>query len=612
MLDSQSFDIISLRKVYEGSVTPKDVINEVYRRIDEASDPGIFIHLIDKEDVFISAEKLNNCDFNIKPLWGIPFVIKDNIDAAGILTTAGCLEFAYMPEENAVVVAQLLEAGALLIGKTNLDQFATGLVGMRTPFPVPKNALDPEIVPGGSSSGSAVAVARGLVSFSLGTDTAGSGRVPAALNGIVGLKPTLGILSNTGVVPACRTLDTISIFATNVVDAHEVLHVTAKYDDKDFYARELSVSPLTLPSKHFLVGVPDQNSRRFYGDANQEDSFQSSLDTLLLLGAEIRELDFTPFFKAAELLYQGPWVAERYSVVENLLKESPQALNPIFKKIVEEAESFSSADTFRGFYRLQELKKDTASILSQFDLLCVPSIPTFYTCDELKADPIGPNSNLGTYTNFVNLLDLCGIAVPVSPRKDGRPGSVTLIGACGKDSYIGAVAWLLQQRCRPPIGATTWELPAKFLPKKPSGPEEIEIAVVGAHMSGLPLNHQLTELGAIFLKRASTDSNYKLYRLSGSPPERPGLVRDPSGSSIELEIWTMPISKFGSFMKQIPSPLGIGTLTLETGETVKGFICEASEITEAEDITSFGGWRGFQSNLSTKLTESKELSYEKT
>ena len=612
MLNFQSFDITSLRKAYEGGVTPKDVINEVYRRIDEASDPGIFIHLIKKEDVFIAAAKLNNYDFNIKPLWGVPFVIKDNIDATDILTTAGCPEFAYMPKENAFVVKQLLEAGALLIGKTNLDQFATGLVGMRTPFPIPRNALDPEIIPGGSSSGSAVAVARGLVSFSLGTDTAGSGRVPAALNGIVGLKPTLGILSNTGVVPACRTLDTISIFATSVADSHKVFHVAAKYDDQDPYAREFSVPPLTFPSECFVIGVPNQNSRRFFGDTNQEDSFQSSLDALVSLGAKIRELDFTPFFKVAELLYQGPWIAERYSVVEDLIKETPQVLNPIFKKIVKQAESFSSVDTFRGFYRLQKLKKDIASIFPQFDLLCVPSIPTFYTCDELKADPIGPNSNLGTYTNFVNLLDLCGIAVPVSPRKDGRPGSVTLIGTCGNDAYIGAVALLLQQQCRPPVGATKWELPAQFLPKMSCSPEEIKIAVVGAHMSGLPLNHQLLELGAHFFKRAKTDPNYRLYSLPGGPPDRPGLVRDSSGSSIELEIWAMPISKFGLFMTQIPSPLGIGTLTLESGETIKGFICEASEITEAEDITSFGGWRGFQSNLSTKLTETKELSNEKT
>ena len=612
MLAHQPFDIKSLRQAYLDGITPQEVIIEVYRRIVEAGDPGIFIHQIAQGDVLAQIDDLGERDFDAKPLWGIPFVIKDNIDVAGLPTTAGCPDFSYIPEETAYVVSCLLEAGALLIGKTNLDQFATGLVGVRTPYPAPKNALDPEIVPGGSSSGSAVAVAHGLVSFSLGTDTAGSGRVPAALNGIVGLKPTLGMISNTGVVPACRTLDTVSIFATNVPDAHEVFQVAANYDDQDAYSREFPEPRLALPPKRFVVGVPNLNSREFFGDTDQENSFQSSLDELKSLGAEIKEIDFMPFFNVAELLYEGAWVAERYSVVEDFLKETPETLHPVFKQIVEQAEDFSSADVFRGFYRLQDLKRETASVLSQLDTLCVPSIPTFYTCADLEGDPIGPNSKLGTYTNFVNLLDLCGISVPVSTRDDGRPGGVTLLAMAGEDALIGAIACSLQQQCCPPVGATTWELPLQSLPETFGGSEEIKIAAVGAHMSGLPLNHQITDLGGRFLKSTKTDSHYKLYRLVGGPPERPGLVRDPSGSSIELEIWTMPTSKFGEFMEQIPSPLGIGTLTLETGETVKGFICEASEITEAEDITSFGGWRGYLNSLSTNSTHSKELSYEKT
>jgi allophanate hydrolase len=612
MPTQQPFDIASLHTAYRDGLNPVDVVEEVFRRLAEIDDPGIFLHVIDKETILQAARTLGPFDPVTKPLWGLPFAIKDNIDATGMPTTAACPDFAYTPKKDAFVVSLLRQAGALLIGKTNLDQFATGLVGIRTPYPAPRNVINPVIVPGGSSSGSAIAVAAGIVSFSLGTDTAGSGRVPAALNGIVGLKPTLGLISNSGVVPACRTLDTVSIFATTVADAHRVHQCAAVYDPEDSFARAGGVAELSSGSAHFRVGVPSLETREFFGDETQSSSFQDSLDGLRAMGAEIVDLDFAPFYEVAALLYDGSWVAERYSVVEDLLRDRPDSLHPVFKRVVKQAETHSSADVFRGIYRLQDLKRKTAAKMAGLDMLCVPSIPTFYTLDDLEADPIGPNSRLGTYTNFVNLLDLCGIAVPVTPREDGLPGSVTLLAAAGRDAQIAAVAAELHQKCSPPVGGTYWTLPAQTLPSGLAASDEMEIAAAGAHMSGLPLNYQLTDLGGRFLRSAKTSTDYKLFRLPGGPPDRPGLVSGASGASIDLEIWALPVSRVGEFLNAIPAPLGIGTITLDTDETVKGFICEASGVTEAEDITSFGGWRGYLNSLSTNPTHTKELDYEKT
>ena len=599
MLHEQPFDIKSLLIAYADGLDPSHVVEEVYRRIQAADDPGIFIHLFDKAAALSEVGALYPFDLDAKPLWGIPFVIKDNIDVGGAPTTAGCPEFLYKAEQDAFVVKCLRDAGAILIGKTNLDQFATGLVGVRTPYSPPKNALDPQLVPGGSSSGSAVGVARGLVSFALGTDTAGSGRVPAALNGIVGLKPTLGAISNQGVVPACRTLDTVSIFALSVEDAHTVLGCAAVYDSSEPYARAVPSSVFGRTQSKFSVGVPDTNSRNFFGDAEQAASFEIALENIRALGGEIIEIDFTPFYEVAALLYEGAWVAERYAVVENLVRDTPDALHPVFHKIVKEAENFTSADVFKGLYRLQELKLTAVPLVESVDVLCVPTIPTFYTVDDLDKDPIGPNLRLGTYTNFVNLLDLCGIAVPTTPRTDGRPGSVTLLASANQDSQICALASALQHRCKPPLGATEWGLPETDLDVPTSNSNEFLVAAVGAHMSGLPLNYQLTELGARFLQAAKTAPVYRLYSLPGGPPYRPGLINDETGAQIDLEIWALPKSRFGEFMQGIPHPLGIGTLALENGDLVKGFICEPRGIIGAEDITHFGGWRNYLDSLST-------------
>lgn len=583
-----------------------DVVEEAFRRIDECGDPGIFIHLMDKEDLLRQARALGPFDPDAKPLWGIPFAIKDNIDAADTPTTAACPAYAYQADADAYVVELLRNAGALLIGKTNLDQFATGLVGVRTPYPVPKNALDPEIVPGGSSGGSGVVVAHGIVSFSLGTDTAGSGRVPAALNRIVGLKPTLGALSNRGLVPACRTLDAISIFSLSVDDAYQVLQVAASYDDQDAYARPVATPGLSPLPATFKVGVPDEKTRKFFGDTIQAVSFSAALSELEQLGGDIVEIDFTPFYQVADMLYEGAWSAERLAVIEDLLATDPDAIHPTTRKIIEPAKDLTAADAFRGIYRLQELKHQLAPLLKQLDLLCVPSIPTFYTCKDLEADPIGPNSRFGTYTNFVNLLDLCAIAVPVRDRMDGRPGSVTLIAEAGQDAKIAALASELQAIENPLLGATGWSLPVKAVKASEPAPDEMILAAVGAHMSGLPLNGELTRLGARFLKATHTAESYRLYALAGGPPKRPGLVYDADGAAIALELWAMPSARFGEFLKGVPRPLGIGTVVLQNGDEVNGFICEGAGTLGAEDVTRHGGWRAYLKSLEMPQQESKK------
>lgn len=593
MLTDLPFDITSLHSAYADGLTPADLLAEFRYRLDRANDPGIFLHLMSAGSLADQIAGLGPFDPVAKPLWGIPFAIKDNIDALGSPTTAGCPDYAYEVREDAFVVAKLRAAGAILVGKTNLDQFATGLVGVRTPHPVPRNAIDPAIVPGGSSSGSAVAVALGLVSFALGTDTAGSGRVPAALNGIVGLKPTLGTLSAGGVVPACRTLDTISVFGLCVGDAWRVFHCAAGFDASDPYSRPIPVPATPAATPAIRIGVPTAESRKFFGDEVQAASFAATLDALVELGATLTEIDFTPLYQIADLLYEGPWVAERYSVIEDLLKARPEAVLPVTRAIIGRAEQFSSADVFRGLYRLKALQRDAEAAIAGVDALCVPSIPTFYTMVDLDADPVGPNSRLGTYTNFVNLMDLCALTVPVAARADGRPGSVTLIAPRGQDARLAGFGDALQQHFGVSPGATGWPLPTSAQALPAGGADEIMVAAVGAHMSGLPLNHELTRLGARFVRAARTAPCYRLYSLPGGPPKRPGLMRSDSGEAIALEVWALPRARFGEFMQGIPQPLGIGTLDLEDGSRVKGFICEAIGIEGAEDVSRFGGWRAW-------------------
>jgi len=553
------FTLSSLKSAYEKGQSVADIVEEVFRRIEAIGDPGIFIHLLDKQDVLEQAAQLSAFDAS-RPLWGIPFVIKDNIDAVGEPTTAGCPAYEYQAGEDAFAVRKLRQAGALLIGKTNLDQFATGLVGVRSPYQPPKNAVDPAIVPGGSSSGSAVAVSHGIVSFSLGTDTAGSGRVPAALNNIVGLKPTLGALSASGVVPACRTLDTISIFALTVEDAYTIYQAAAGYDEADAYSKDIAVPDLSPVPQSLRIGIPDAGSLEFCGDAVQEDSFRNTVALLRAEGAEILEIDFTPFYDVAHMLYEGAWVAERHAVIEDLMRDNLEAVHPVTRKIVGAALDLSATDAFRGFYRLKELARKTEPVLAKLDLLCVPTMPTFYSVLDLDADPVGPNSRNGTYTNFVNLLDMCGLAVPVSPRSDGRPGTVTLHAPAGRDGFLASVGSQLEQMAPHTLGATSWTAPVPAEHPPAPDTDEIAIAVCGAHMSGMALNGELTGRGGRFLKSGKTSDAYTLFALAGGPPKRPGLVRGAPGSGcrIELEIWALPASQVGGVPRRYSGAAGSG------------------------------------------------------
>ena len=593
MLKDLPFDLESLRAAYARGASVADVVREVYRRIEAVNDPGIFITLRSIADVLEDAAGLGARSNSDRPLWGIPFVIKDNIDAAGMPTTAACPAYAYGAADDAQCVQLLRNAGALLVGKTNLDQFATGLVGVRTPYPVPRNAIDPKLVPGGSSSGSAVAVAQGLVTFSLGTDTAGSGRVPAGLNNIVGLKPTLGAISARGVVPACRTLDTVSVFALSVDDAYEIAQIMARFDADDAYSRSVRFPPLAALPPHLRVGVPDPQSLRFFGDGQQKSAFQAAIEAARSIGGTTVEIDLSPFYDVANLLYTGSWIAERYTVTADLLEASPEAVHPTTRAVVEIATGMSAADAFRDRYRLAELRRRIEPVLSTIDLLMVPTYPAVVTLDQIAVDPITPNAQLGTYTNFVNLLDLCGIAVPAPARADGLPGTVTLLAQAGRDALAASFGRAMHENTASTVGGVGWAVHVRTASSPVPCDDEIELAVVGAHMSGLPLNGELTRLGARFLRTARTAPDYRLYALAGGPPHRPGLIRTSDGQSIELETWALPKSNFGAFMAGVPQPLGIGTLTLDSNEKVKGFLCEAIAIEGAEDVTRYGGWRAY-------------------
>ena len=595
-IEDLPFTIEALGRAYGEGLRPEQVVAEVFRRLDATGDKGIFIHEA-REQALAHAQSLGSPGG--RPLWGIPFAVKDNIDVAGMPTTAACPDFAYDAKADAFVVARLKAAGAIVIGKTNLDQFATGLVGVRTPFPVPRNALDETIVPGGSSSGSAVAVASGIVAFALGTDTAGSGRVPAALNGIVGLKPTLGALSASGVVPACRTLDTVSIFALTVDDAWAAFDAVTGFDARDAYSRKFARKMPHVPTKGVTIGVPDAATLRTFGDEAQKAAFRESLSVLEEQGAEIFELDFTPFYAVAAMLYEGAWVAERVAAVGSRLTEKPETLHETTRAILEPGLKLSAVDAFEGMYRLKALRRECEDMLANIDALCVPTIPRFVSMEEIAADPIGPNSMLGTYTNFVNLLDLAGIAVPTGGRSDGRPGSVTFLAKAGEDALCASLAGAVEAGA---LGATAWPRPARGRlaagsPAASSG-NEFAIAVCGAHMSGLPLNHELTSRGARFVRAARTSSDYRFYALAGGPPYRPGLVRqEEGGAAIDLEIWSMPKREVGGFMAGIPAPLSIGTVELDDGTSVKGFLCESLGTQGGADITGHGGWRAYMATL---------------
>ena len=524
------------------------------------------------------------------PLYGIPFVIKDNIDLAGVPTTAACPPFSYLPARSAFVVEKLLEAGAIPLGKTNLDQFATGLVGTRSPHGACRNSFNDEYVAGGSSSGSAVAVATGLASFSLGTDTAGSGRVPAAFNNLIGVKPSLGRLSTRGVVPACRSLDCVSIFALTVADAACVLDVAAGFDDEDPYSRDLG--HVAIPGLRF--GVPRPEQLQFFGDAEFARLFAAAVARLESCGGTRVDVDFAPFLDAARLLYEGPWVAERYAAVGRFMQAHPDALLPVTAQIIAGGKHPTAVDAFEAEYRLKALERLSRSAWSQVDFMITPTAGTIYSIAAVEADPIRLNANLGYYTNFMNLFDLAGVAVPAGFRTDGLPFGVTLIGPRSSERALLALADTVHRSSAATLGATNSTLPPRSEEAPVLAAGYVALAVCGAHMQGLPLNPQLRDRGAYLMERTRTSSSYRLMALPGGPPQRPGLIRTANGGApIEIEVWAMPTEQLGSFVAGIPAPLGIGKVELQNGTQVSGFVCEGYAAAGAVDITEFGGWRAY-------------------
>ncbi|AVT75503.1 allophanate hydrolase [Rhodopseudomonas palustris] len=581
-----------------GTTTPVQTIARCYQRIRAYADPALFITLRDEADAIAEAVALAARDPSL-PLYGVPVAVKDNIDVAGLPTTAACPAFAYQPTRDATAVAKLRAAGAIVIGKTNLDQFATGLVGVRSPYGVPRNAMRSDLVPGGSSSGSAVAVGAGLVPLSLGTDTAGSGRVPAMLNNIVGLKPSLGMISTTGVVPACRTLDCVSVFALTTDDAITALRVMTAPDAEDPFSRERPVAAVTAMPPRVRLGVPQKGQLQFFGDDLAAGGYEEALERWRRLGAELIEIDVEPLYETARLLYEGPWVAERFLTIRELLETQPDAVHPVTRQITLAGAKLSAADTFAALYRLQALRKIAERSFAGIDALVLPTAPTAYTVDQVLADPIALNSRLGTYTNFVNLLDLCGLALPASIRSDGIPFGITLLAPAGRDAELASLGRVFHADTALPIGASGQSQPPLADVTDGDAPEEIAIAVVGAHLSGMPLNRELTALGGRLLSATATAPDYKLYALKGTVPPKPGLLRvaPGGGSAIAVEVWALSPAAFGSFVAAIPSPLSIGTLMLADGTAVKGFLTEPAAIEGARDISHFGGWRAYMADL---------------
>jgi allophanate hydrolase len=513
------------------------------------------------------------------PLHGLTFALKDNIDYAGVPTTAGCPAFAYTPDHSAFVVDALEQAGAVAIGKTNLDQFATGLVGVRSPYGACSSVHHTEYVSGGSSSGSAVAVATKQVDFALGTDTAGSGRVPAAFNSIIGFKASKGLLSTSGVVPACRSLDCVSIFARDIATTRRVFTAAAQFDVADPFARPYAPAGSPWSTGAFRFGYLREDQREFFGDTAAAALYQQSLERLQAIGGTPVAIDYTPFREAAQLLYSGPWVAERRAALGKFLTQHSADIHPVVRQIIAGADRYSAVDTFTASYRLAEARRQTEAAWQAVDVLALPTTGTIYKIADVERDPIALNTNLGYYTNFVNLLDLAALAVPAGLRANGLPFGLSLIGPAMSDSAL-------------------LDLGARYLGEAGISsvpPGCVAISVVGAHLTGMPLNHELTSRGGRLLTTTKTAAPYRLFHLPETTPPKPGLRRTPgfAGPGIELEVWALSTAAFGSFVANVPAPMGIGTVELADGTWVKGFLCEAYALEGARDVTEFGGWRAY-------------------
>ena len=525
------------------------------------------------------------------PLYGIPFAVKDNIDVAGFATTAGCKVLNEIVHEDAETVRLLKQAGAIVVGKTNLDQFATGLVGTRSPFGAVVNSFNPEYVSGGSSSGSASVVARGLVPFSLGTDTAGSGRVPAAFNNIVGLKPTKGRFSNHGLLPAVKSIDCISVFALTVADAEAVADVLEQFDVRDSYSLP---NPKTAPAKlssSLKFAIP--KTLQFFGDVQAEQAFQQAIAQLKQLNVTLTEIDFSMFEQLAAQLYQGSWVAERTVAVEALLEQVPEAFDPTVLAIVQQGKNYTALDAYKAEYLKNDLARQIQAQLAEFDALLVPTSPTIHTLVEMQQQPIQYNSHFGTYTNFTNLADLSALALPAGFREDGLPFGISLIAPAWHDRALADFGRKWQAHLQLPLGATERPYPENESFVSAPSAQHIRVAVVGAHLTGMPLNFQLTTRQAVHIETIKTAANYALYALNGTIPPKPGLARQAEGYEIIVELWDIPTARFGEFVAEIPTPLGMGNIELSDGRWVKGFICEPYGLADAENISHYGGWRAY-------------------
>ncbi len=547
----------------------------------DAVQPQIWISRASPETLLAAATAIDArvAVGEVLPMAGVPFAAKDNIDVAGFQTTAACPVFAYTPETSSTVVERLLAAGAICVGKTNLDQFATGLVGTRSPYGIPRNASNLAYVSGGSSSGSSIAVAAGLVPFALGTDTAGSGRVPAAFNHLIGFKPTKGRWSTSGLVPACRTLDCITVFTDDTADARLVDQVAAAFDPADPWSKELADRPIARKT----IGVPRRDQRVWFGDAESEYLYDRALEMLAGL-ADIVEIDIAPLQEAAQLLYGGPWVAERTAAMSAILTDNPDAVDPTVRTVVEQGWAKSGVDVFNGIYRLAEIKRHADTLWASLDLLAFPTTGTTYRVAELLAAPVALNSNLGFYTNFVNLLDMAALGVPAGQRANATGFGITLIGPADSDRALLDVAdaYLAVADLPPP---PPLDLEGKM--------QTVKLAVVGAHLKDMPLHWQLTSRNATFVGAFETAPTYKLYAMADSVPPKPALIYDETGAAIALEVYELGVAEFGSFVVDVPPPLAIGTVTLSDGTSVKGFVAEPRALAGAQDITALGGWRAF-------------------
>ncbi|MGB0370751.1 MAG: allophanate hydrolase [Opitutales bacterium] len=566
--------ITSLLSDYRaGTRTPREVLTSLVEKIKSSDNPKVWIYALSLEEIEPWIARLEGASPDSLPLYGVPFAIKDNIDLAGIPTTAACPEYAYTPEKSATVVENLIAAGAVPLGKTNLDQFATGLVGVRTPYGTPVNPIAPDRVPGGSSCGSAVALSEGFVSFSLGTDTAGSGRVPAVFNKLWGVKPSRGRLSNTGLVPACKTLDCISIFAFDAEGAKLALSAAEGFDESDAYSQPVINKPVPTES---VLGIPQPDQLMFFGDAQYDEAWVAAKAELKAKGWTLREVDFSPFIQAARLLYEGPWVSERYAAIETFLKEQPESVFPVTRQIISGGGDHSARDAFVSTYKLAELKRKSEAAWEGVAAIVTPTVGGFPTLEDMEKDPVGPNSQLGYFTNFMNLLDLSALAVPAGEAPSGLPFGITYIAPRDSDQA------LLEIASKGPVDTSM------------SSPETVSIILFGAHMSGLPLNTQVLGLGGTFVGEVKTAEKYKMVYLPEPKPHRPGIVKiGEGGVSIACEEWSFPAESVGAFLASISTPLGLGQIELSDGRYVHGFLCEPYAADAAEDISSSEGWRAY-------------------